>query len=587
MKWLGPVLATVMLGGALTFAACGGDDPPGAGTGGGDAGGDNTFIGPTCDLRCSSDLHEVLDCDNKVVKRCPEGEGCSPGGSCVAACDSARNNKSTLGCEYWVPTPAANGETDGSCFAAFVANTWTTPINIAVTYKGQPLDVSTFGRVPVGSGPSISYQPLAGGVLPPQQVAILFLADFNEQGMTYQTRCPAGVTAAVTASPVYSRDPAVLDAFSITSTAPVVAYDMYPYGGALSYVSSATLLVPSSAWGDNYIGVIGYPRGGGAGPFAQPFLQLVGSADGTEVTVRPPNVVTLAGAGAVPPGPGPGQPQKYTLNKGQVVQLKQNDDLTGAVVQANKPVGVFGGSSCMYIEPNENACDSGHQQLVPARALGNKYVGVKYKDRLGGVEEAPPWRLVGVVDGTVLTYEPAPPVGAPTTLQSGEVRTFRGSGPFVVKSQDGAHPFYVAAHMTGQKSSGKDFLIGDPEFVNVVPTEQWLRSYVVMTDPTMGFTNLVVTRGKGPAGFADVELDCLGKVLSWQNIGTTGEYQMARIDLVIDGKPAGNCNNGRHSMKSDQPFGLTVWGLDTTVSYAYPAGASVKPINEVIVPAVK
>jgi hypothetical protein len=47
-------------------------------------------------------------------------------------------------------------------------------------------------------------------------------------------------------------------------------------------------------------------------------------------------------------------------------------------------------------------------------------------------------------------------------------------------------------------------------------------------------------------------------------------------------------------MTSDLPFGLTVWGWGSAlsrgfysqaVSYAYPAGASVKPVNTVIVPA--
>jgi len=47
-------------------------------------------------------------------------------------------------------------------------------------------------------------------------------------------------------------------------------------------------------------------------------------------------------------------------------------------------------------------------------------------------------------------------------------------------------------------------------------------------------------------------------------------------------------------MHSTVPFGLTVWGWgssatfpfsSTYVSYAYPAGASVKPINLVVVPA--
>ena len=42
-------------------------------------------------------------------------------------------------------------------------------------------------------------------------------------------------------------------------------------------------------------------------------------------------------------------------------------------------------------------------------------------------------------------------------------------------------------------------------------------------------------------------------------------------------------------MSSDAPFGVTVWGWGTTqqtlrVSYAYPAGAGFKPINEIVVP---
>ena len=58
----------------------------------------------------------------------------------------------------------------------------------------------------------------------------------------------------------------------------------------------------------------------------------------------------------------------------------------------------------------------------------------------------------------------------------------------------------------------------------------------------------------------------------------------------------GNCNNGRHEIHSKNPFGLTVWGWGSGetgnigagfysqyVSYAYPGGANVKPINSVVV----
>jgi len=60
------------------------------------------------------------------------------------------------------------------------------------------------------------------------------------------------------------------------------------------------------------------------------------------------------------------------------------------------------------------------------------------------VEEAPPWRIVGAVDGTVLAWDPVVPTGAPTTLARGQVVEFMSNGPFVAKSQDPRHPFYMS-----------------------------------------------------------------------------------------------------------------------------------------------
>ena len=117
------------------------------------------------------------------------------------------------------------------------------------------------------------------------------------------------------------------------------------------------------------------------------------------------------------------------------------------------------------------------------------------------------------------------------------------------------------------------------------------------TDPTYPETDLVLTRVKGSSGFADVFLDCHGQapITGWKALGTSGNYEYMRVDLVSGNfaKQAG-CDNGRHEMHSTVPFGLTVWGWgssatfpfsSTYVSYAYPAGASVKPINLVVVPA--
>ena len=190
-------------------------------------------------------------------------------------------------------------------------------------------------------------------------------------------------------------------------------------------------------------------------------------------------------------------------------------------------------------------------------------------------------------------------------LLLGQVAEFRATGQLVVRSQDALHPFYMSAHMTGAAQfdpeqqnppTGSADGRGDAEFVNIVPPAEYLDKYVFFTDPTYSETNLVLVRAKGPDGFADVNLDCLGVVDGWQPLGAAGKYQYTRVDLVRQNfQPQGNCNNGRHEISSKQPFGLTVWGWGSAatgsfntqyVSYAYPGGAGVAPINTVEVPTV-
>ncbi len=133
---------------------------------------------------------------------------------------------------------------------------------------------------------------------------------------------------------------------------------------------------------------------------------------------------------------------------------------------------------------------------------------------------------------------------------------------------------------------------GDPEFVNVIPPAQYLSSYIFFTDPTY----LVFVRKKGnDNAFHDVTLDCAGVLTGWQNIDAAGTYQYTRADLQTGNfAKVGSCDNGRNSAHSDVPFALTVWGWGTNaaaatqfseaVSYGYPAGASVQPINTVVIP---
>jgi hypothetical protein len=502
-------------------------------------------------------------------------------GQCVPdPCAAAKASRSSYGCDYWALKTALRPQADGACFAAFVANTWTKPVHLTVERGGQtPQD--RFIYIPVTQGQTVDYvdyDPVMG--LPVGQVAILFLARNPSGGSVADCPRPAAFAKEV-GVPGTGRG----EAFHITTDYPVVSYQIVPYGGAQSYVTSATLLLPTSAWDTNYVAVNAYGSSAPDYVGGDPSLAILAQENGTTVTIRPG--VDITGSGGVAQTLA-GYTGIYTLNKGQYLQIVQPDELTGSPIQADKPIAVFGGSACMTVPAGKTDCDSAQQQIAPIRALGSAYVAARHKDRRPGTPEAPPYRLVGVVPGTKLTWEPAEPPGVPQTIGLGQVVEFTPSGDFVVKSQDAEHPFYLGGYMTG--GQGYDD-IGDPEWVNIIPPAQFLEHYVFFTDPTYPETSLVVTRTPSPldGSFADVELACAGTLGGWQKVGA---YEVTRVTLVTgDFQSVNGCANGRQEMTSARPFGVTVWGWGTTqqtklVSYAYPAGAGFQPINAVSVPVV-
>lgn len=363
---------------------------------------------------CSADLHDVVDCAGNVVQTCPDGQGCA-NGACVDACASAASNTSSVGCDYYAVNPDSYITTNGSCFAAYIANTWNAPVSINVELAGQQLPIDGFARIPTGQGQNITYAPLTGGMLMPNQVAILFLA--AHQGIL-TTPCPSGITAGYTAADAAVHGTTMGQAFHITTSAPVVAYDIFPYGGGTSAITSATLLLPTSVWDTNYVAVDAYEQSQIAG---QPFIEIVAEEDATTIMIRPTATI-VAGTG-IPAAPA-GMYASYMLAKGQVMQITQDAELTGSPVTADQPIGVWGGASCMNIPVDTAACDAAHQEIPPVHAMGNRYAAVRYRNRFQGQEETVPWRMVGGVDGTTLTYAPTTPAGAPTTLNLGQLAEF-------------------------------------------------------------------------------------------------------------------------------------------------------------------
>ncbi|HEX4454256.1 MAG TPA: IgGFc-binding protein [Kofleriaceae bacterium] len=566
----------------FTICACG----PGGRNGAGD---DDDGSGSNCPQMCSTDSQSIVDCKGNVVQACGAGDSCA-NAACIDACDAAAANKSSIGCDYYSVNP--DSVEPGACFAAYVANTSSAPISISVELGSAALPIDGFARVPSGTGQAITYAPLANDMLMPNQVAILFLADAG--GIT---ACPSGITPALTATSANVVGTGYGSAFHITTSAPAVMYDIYPYGGGASAVTSATLLLPTTVWDVNYVAADAY-----TGDAGSPFVEIVGSMDNTMVTITPVTAIT-GGTGVA--AAGAGMPTQYMVSAGQVLQFEQTTELIGSVITSNEPVGVWGGATCMDVTSGAAACDTAHQEIPPVKSLGNHYAAVRYRNRFDGQEETVPWRIVGAVDGTTLTYSPSMPNGAPTTLMQGQMVEFESPGQFVVESQGSGNPFYMASYMTGCETVDpeEEDCRGDPEYVNIVPPEQYLSQYTFFTDPTYPETNLVLTREKVNGAFADVNLDCLGTVTGWTMLDAADDMEYTRVDLSTGNFGAvGNCNNGLHVATSTQRFGLVVWGWGSAitggsfgeppspgafytqcVSYGYPAGASVKQINQVVI----
>ncbi len=563
----------------------------------------STEGGPTegC-FRCSRDLKKVLtgcgDDDGQVVTECGPGQGCGID-KCVDACTSAALSKGSMGCDFWMlpPDEPRRDTGAGACYATIVTNTWDVPVHITAEWGTDPLDISKSIYTVTRTNPNEDpvYTPLSGA-LPPGEVAIIFMSQSEEVERpdpicpNCQYTCPPGVVPAVMADPI-THGTTKTKAFHLNTDAPVSAYSVYPYGGAKSFIPSATVLLPVTSWDTGYIAVAAADFGRSPRlELHRRTIQLVANENDTKVSMRP-TVDIARGVGIEPALTG--ELAEWTLSKGEVLQITQLDSPSGSRIVTNKPVGMFGGSPCTLIPADYYYCDTTQQQIPPFSQWGTSYALVPYQTRLvftGGV--TPPeqvwWSFVGAVDGTTLTYHPARPIGAPETLAAGEVATFRTDAIVTVTSQDAKHPFHASVYMTSAEynggSNGAGSTLGDPEFVSLVPSEQFLDRYVFFTDYTFPETSLTIIRKKTASGFKPVTLECAGEITGWLPIGESGEYEYTWVKLtagyipqVVNDK---TCGYGRHEAHSDGAFGVYAWGIGPYASYGYAGGMGSRPINE-------
>ncbi len=469
------------------------------------------------------------------------GAGDDGGGT---PCEQAAMAESNQGCEFWaVDLPNAWAGINGSPapqdqqFAVVVAN----------TASDVPATVQVFagaGAVPVDSA----------------QVPIGQIHEFR---LPVQNQAPRANTYDGVA-------------YRIESDVPITAYQFNPLDNTVQVFSNdASLLFPTHVLDTDYTAVTGdaillgtdlEPAGDNSGAF----VSVVATQDGT--------TVDLYEAWGLYPGPSKG----VVLDRGQVFTavslgpktypgLTGDGSLSGSRVVADKPVAVFSGNVAT-IEPNPGQCCADHleHQMLPMVAWGTAYAAAPPPSPQGTSDNPAGYRITGAYDGTPLTYSPAPPPGAPTSIDAYETVRFQTNLPFTVSTSDPNKPFAVTQFLLSNQAIAPSGQPGDPAMIALPAAQQYETDYIFLVPA--GYTVNYVTAIR-PVG-AEVMLDGVSVAAgNWKPLGVIGGVGYEYLHMQVD--------TGSHSITADEPTGIVSVGYSVDVSYGYPGGAGLKVISEV------
>ncbi|WP_339066203.1 putative Ig domain-containing protein [Teredinibacter turnerae] len=330
--------------------------------------------------------------------------------------------------------------------------------------------------------------------------------------------------------------------------------------------TDSALVLPTDAQGNKYIAtsytspkytkIRGY---GNKGEENRPFLGVVATQDNTEVTVTPSFTYNDGEAEREE-----NVPYSITLDQGQTYQVYGKGDITGTAVDADKPIAVFSGNSCAYLQ--ENYCDHIVENLLPVSAWSAQY----FVTPLALREKGDTFAVYAAFDDTVIDVNGV----KIAKLNRGEHYEFIEHEASNIL---GNKPFALIQFSNGSMYDQKNIEpIGDPAMLMVQPVDHYLSEYIVTTLP-----ETILAQTGEPFRYHFANLVAHEKVkntillngepvsVEWKSIPDSSYYG-ASIALVA----------GAHKFAAAGRFGLYVYGYDLYDSYAnYGGSALTKQVN--------
>ncbi|NVB82700.1 MAG: hypothetical protein HOV81_30265 [Kofleriaceae bacterium] len=492
----------------------------------------------TCNGNTATVCNDSGSAVNDVVCDPVQGLTCDPNtpGGCAGPCAPESLGTSYIGCDYY-PTVIGNTVANTFDYAVAIANAGTG--DATVTIDGGALTTPVVVTVPS--------RRVVTQTLPWQPQLKLC----NESDPDACIIAGSAQHAALVAKGSYH----------LRSTSPVTVYQFsslqYTKNSQFSFTNDASLLLPTNVWRARYYAAA-WPNTGTTNPSE---LGVTAMHDNTMVTITA-KASTDAAQGA--PAFMQGVAQTVMLNAGDVIEIAAfNGDLSGSLIDADKPVQVISGHFCAVVpDLSTPACDHLEESMFPVDTLGTQYVinaPAVTTIPNGKVEVI---RIIATTANTALTYDP-PQANAPTMIAQagGFVDLVGNSQSFKITADQ---KILVAQYMEGQSAGGNT---GDPAMTLAVPVEQF-RSEYLFHAPTSYESNYVDVTA--PVG-ATVMLD--GTPLNLTPIGTSG-YALARVSALN----AGPNNDGNHQIQGTMAFGITVYGYGQYTSYWYPGGLDLNTI---------
>ncbi len=397
------------------------------------------------------------------------------------------------------------------------------------------------------------------------------------------------------------------NSYVLTSNEVVQMFEFYPLDFGID--DDAGLVLPATALGTRhrvatYNGGSGYLGG-------QQYISVVAVEDQTEITVTlgPSTIATLAGGGVPALDVASGNDTTaVVLDRLEVLTIAASgwdgSDLTGTLVDSDRPVAVYSGASATYVPAvpgpwdfpggpdtippgihQHQAGDLLFDAIPPTTVWGTQYAGVKFMP-LG--QEPDVWRLMADTDGTEITL--SGDVTDVFTLDAGEFVDLQTPGNFWAHSADA---FALVHYMTSAALVDPDVLEmrqgsyptidthdcgllewpGDPAMTWAYPVGNWLRRYVFP----------VGQQGPRQASWCHDHVTIVAPAERWGDVMFDGlplppgeplgdsPMDFVRIPGVL---PA-------YELVAPAGVGveLTVYGYRSSGSYAYPGGLGLQTLN--------